>query len=91
MCLVAIACALRWGVTHVGEFNYWALLILSRENYFRYKECLRRPPSLEVALRRKSDCGFDIYIFFVKYVLKFLILRYVCIKSDVTTLETIVI
>ena len=22
MCLVAITCALRWGVTHVGEFNY---------------------------------------------------------------------
>ena len=40
-------------------------------------------------LRRKPDCGFD--IFFVKHVLKFLILIYVCIKSDVTTLETIVI
>ena len=26
VCLVAIACALRWGVTLVGDYHYWALL-----------------------------------------------------------------
>ena len=52
---VAITCALRWGVTHVGEFNYWALLTLSRENYFRYKECSGRRRSLEVAFEKKAD------------------------------------
>ena len=35
MGLVAITCALRRGVTHVGEFNYWALLTLSREKLFQ--------------------------------------------------------
>ena len=33
-----IACAFRWGVTHVGDFHYWALLTLSRKYYFRYRE-----------------------------------------------------
>ena len=89
MCLVAITCALRWGVTHVRDYHYWALLTLSRENYFKYRECLGRRCSLEAALRRKPDCGFDLY--FVKHVLEFLILIYVRIKSEVITLETIVI
>ena len=40
-------------------------------------------------LRRKPTCGFD-YVF-VKHVLELLIIIYVCIKSDVTTLETIII
>ena len=31
------------------------------------------------------------FIFFVKHILEFLILIYVLIKSDVTTLETIII
>ena len=90
MCLVSIICALRWGVTHVVEFNYWALLTLLRENYFRYRECSKRWHSLKAALRRKSDCGFDI-IFFCKICIKILNLLYVYIKSDVTNLETIVI
>ena len=34
MCV--IACAFRWGVALVGEFLYWALLIPSWENIFRY-------------------------------------------------------
>ena len=32
-------------------------------------------------MKRKSDCGFDLY--FVKYVLEFLILIYVLYKSGV--------
>ena len=43
-----IACALRWGVTHVRDFNYWALLTVSRDHYFRYRDCSRRRRSLEV-------------------------------------------
>ena len=42
-----IACALRCGVTHVGDFHYWALLTLSRDHYFRYRDCSRRRRSLE--------------------------------------------
>ena len=30
-CLVCHCIALRWGVTQVGKFHYWALLTLSRE------------------------------------------------------------
>ena len=41
------ACALRWGVTQVGNFLYWALLTLSRDHYFRYGEQSGRQHSLE--------------------------------------------
>ena len=37
--IVAMTCALRWGVTHVGNYHYWALLTLLRDHYFRYMEC----------------------------------------------------
>ena len=50
--------ALRWGVTHVGNFHYWALLTLSRDHYFRYRECIEGRCSLEAAFRRKPGCGF---------------------------------
>ena len=62
-----IACALRWGVTHVGDFHYWAFLTPSREYYFRYRERSKRRHSLEVVLRRKPTCGFDMD--YVKHVL----------------------
>ena len=51
----SITCAFRWGVTHVGEFNYWALLTSSRENYFRYRECSGRQRSLEATFEEKAD------------------------------------
>ena len=35
MCLVVITCALRWRVTHVGDYHYWALLTLSRLKLFQ--------------------------------------------------------
>ena len=38
-CLVCHCIALRWGVTQVGKFHYWALLTLSREIFFRYRRC----------------------------------------------------
>ena len=34
-CLVCHCIALRWGVTQVGKFHYWALLTLSREIQFQ--------------------------------------------------------
>ena len=46
----SMTCALRWGVTHVGNFHYWVLLTLSRDHYFRYKEQSGRRHSLEVVL-----------------------------------------
>ena len=54
MCLVAITCALRWEVTHVGEFNYRTLLTLSKENYFKYRESSGRRRSLEAAFEKKA-------------------------------------
>ena len=42
-------CAFRWGVTHVGDYHYWTLLTLLRENYFRYRECSGKRRSLEAA------------------------------------------
>ena len=58
---------LRWGVTHVGNYHYWALLTLSRDHYFRYKECTGGRRSLEAAFRRKPDCGFGIFILYNMY------------------------
>ena len=34
-CLVCHCIALRWGVTQVEKFHYWALLTLSREYIFQ--------------------------------------------------------
>ena len=34
-CLVCHCIALRWGVTQVGKFHYWAFLTLSREILFQ--------------------------------------------------------
>ena len=58
-----MTCALRWGVTHVGNYRYWALLTLSRDHYFRYRKCTGRRRSLEVTFRRKPDCGFGIHLY----------------------------
>ena len=45
--IVCHVCALRWGVTHVGNYLYWALLTLSRDHHFRYRERSGRRHSLE--------------------------------------------
>ena len=65
--IVCHACALRWGVTHVGNYLYWALLTLSRDHHFKYRECARGRRSLEAAFRRKSGCGFGIFILYNMY------------------------
>ena len=68
VCLCWImTCALRWGVNHVGNYHYWVLLTLSRDHYFRYKECTGGWRSPEVTFRRKSDCGFEIFILYNMY------------------------
>ena len=54
-------------VTHVGNYHYWALLTLSRDHYFRYRECTGGRLSLEAAFRRKPDCGFGIFILYNMY------------------------
>ena len=45
-------CELRWGVTHVGNYLYWALLTLSRDRHFRYRERPERSHSLEAVLEK---------------------------------------
>ena len=45
--IVVMTCALRWGVTQVGNYHYWELLTLSRDHYFRYRECTGGRHSLE--------------------------------------------
>ena len=47
--IVTMTCALRWGVTYVGNYHYWALLTLSRDHYFRYRERTGGWRSLEAA------------------------------------------
>ena len=37
-CLVCHYIALRWGVTQVGKFHYWAFLTLSREYIFQVQK-----------------------------------------------------
>ena len=54
-CLVCHCIALRWGVTQVGKFHYWALLTLSREILFQVPKthlgmgCIRGLRSEEMA------------------------------------------
>ena len=57
----------RWRVTHVGNYHYRTLLILSRDHYFRYRECTGGRRSLEAAFRRKPNCGFEIFILYNMY------------------------
>ena len=56
--IVRHACALRWGITHVGNYLYWVLLTLSRDHHFRYRECTGGRCSLEATIRRKPGCGY---------------------------------
>ena len=36
-------------LTHVENYHYWVLLTLSRDHYFRYRECTGGRRSLEAA------------------------------------------
>ena len=39
--IVCMTCALRWGVTYLGNYHYWVLLTMSRDHYFKYREYKR--------------------------------------------------
>ena len=84
-----MTCALRWGVTHVGNFHYWALLTLSRDHCFRYRECTGGQDSLEVAFRRKPVCGFG-YLYYITCI-KTRNLDICLVKSNLLTLELLYI
>ena len=84
-----MTCALRWGVNHVGNFHYWALFTLSRDYYFKYRECTGGRRSLEATLRRKPGCGFG-YSFYITCI-KTLNFDICLIKSNLLTLELLYI
>ena len=50
-----ITYALRWGVTHVGDYHNWVLLTSSWDPPFKYRECLGRRRSVEAAFEKKAD------------------------------------
>ena len=80
---------LRWGVTHVGNYHYWVLLTLSRDRYFRYKECARGRGSLEAAFRRKPGCGFG-YLFCI-ICIEIVHFDICLVKSNLLTLKLLYI
>ena len=84
-----MTCALRWGVTHVENYHYWALFTLSRDHYFRYRECTRGRRSLEAAFRRKLGCGFG-YLFCITCI-KTLNFHICLVKSNFLILELLYI
>ena len=53
----------------VGNYHYWAFLTLSRDHYFRYKECARGRLSLEAAFFKKA--GLWLWYLRCIHVLKF--------------------
>ena len=85
----AMTCALRWGVTHVGNFHYWALLTLSRDHYFKYRECTGGRCSPEAAFRKKPGFGFG-YSFCITCI-KTLNFDICLVKSNLLTLELLYI
>ena len=78
------ACTLRWEVTHVGNYLYWALLILSRDHHFRYRERPGRRHSLEAVLEENRVVALVVILYTCIKILRFNIC---CIKSNVKTLE----
>ena len=66
VCVFAITCALRWGVTLVGEFIYWALLTPSWEKYFQVLEVHRGMKYIQdLSCEKGSDYG--LFMYFVKF------------------------
>ena len=53
--LCVITCALRWGVTHIGDYHYWALLTSSWDPPFRYRECSGKQSLVEAAFEKKVN------------------------------------
>ena len=84
-----MTCALRWGVTQVGNYHYWVLLTLSRDHHFRYKECARGRRPLEAAFRRKSGCGYGFS--FCITCIEIVHFDICLVKSNLLTLEKLYI
>ena len=84
-----MTCALRWGVTHVGNYHYWVLLTLSRDHYFKYSESTEAWRSLEAAFRRKPGYGFRYS--FCKTCIKTLNFNICLVKSNLLTLKLLYI
>ena len=55
VCVVPLHVHFRWGLALVEEFNYWALLTLSWDPPFRYREYSGRRRSLEAAFKKKVN------------------------------------
>ena len=85
----SMTCALRWGVTHVGNFHYWALLTMLSDHYFRYRECTGGQHSLEAAFRRKL--GYDFGYSFCITCIKTINFDICLVKSNLLTLELLYI
>ena len=85
----AMTCVLRWEVTHVGDYHYWDLLTLSRDHYFRYRECIGGRRSLEAMFRRKPGYGFCRH--FCITCIKTLNFDICLVKSNLLTLELLYI
>ena len=62
MCVVPLHVHFRWRVALVGEFNYWALLTLSWDPFFRYTV---RRRSLEAGIMYGPDCGLDLCFVYI--------------------------
>ena len=63
--IVFHACALRWGVTHIGNYLYWALLTMSRDHHFRYRKRSGRRHSLVKNLKAKTLEEFRLTSYFL--------------------------
>ena len=70
-----IACAFRWGVAFVGDYHYWALLIPSRDYMSGAGQLPVDDAPYRSGLRRKPNCGFDIYIY-----CKYIWVVFICIR-----------
>ena len=71
-------------LTQIGKDPYWALLTLSRDHYFRYRERSGRRHSLEAGLEESRIVA---WILLYNMYYNVIILIYVCIKSNLLTLE----
>ena len=65
-CLVCHCIALRWGVTQVGKFHYWALLTLSKEYIFQVPKTHLGMGRIR-GLRREEMTKLALSCIFVKF------------------------
>ena len=71
------------------KFSLLALFTLSRDHYFRYRECTGGRRSLDAAFRRKSGCGFGYFVCIT--CIKIVNFDMCLVKSNLLTLELLYI